>query len=94
MPKQSGTDFYQETIMKSIRNIFSTLALVGITLLFSVPVLAQQSGEPGNGGPAPAATTAVPVDGGASLLLVAGIGYGIKKVKARRKAKADAARAR
>ena len=30
----------------------------------------------------------IPVDGGASLLLAAGVGYGIKKMKARKAAKA------
>jgi hypothetical protein len=42
---------------------------------------------PGSGAPgAPVSgTSAVPVDGGASLLAVAGIGYGIRRVRSLRK---------
>ena len=50
---------------------------------------AQQSGEPGNSGPTPGAATAVPIDGGASLLAAAGISYGLKRLRKHRKAAAD-----
>lgn len=48
------------------------------------------SGEPGGGGPPPPPPdgtdpTAVPIDGGAGWLLAAGAGYGIKKLRERRK---------
>ena len=36
----------------------------------------------------PANPDPIPVDGGASLLLAAGVGYGVKKMKARKAAKA------
>ena len=41
--------------------------------------------QPTSGGPAPgAAATAVPLDGGASLLLAGGIGYAVRKLRQRR----------
>ena len=40
---------------------------------------------PGSGGPSgPSGPTAVPLDGGASLLLAGGIGYGLKRLRDRR----------
>ncbi|MDQ2793463.1 MAG: hypothetical protein M3Y12_05575 [Bacteroidota bacterium] len=45
-------------------------------------VLAQ---APADGGPTPTGTTAVPLDGGASLLLAGGVAYGLKKLRERRK---------
>ena len=41
-----------------------------VVLLLALPGLVQA--QPGSGGPAPGAVTAVPIDGGASLLLLAG----------------------
>ena len=50
-------------------------------------VALAQSGTPVNQGPTPSADpTAVPLDGGASLLLAAGVGLGLKKLRARRRA--------
>ncbi|MBF9221687.1 hypothetical protein I2H31_11275 [Hymenobacter sp. BT662] len=42
---------------------------------------------PSTGGPAPGtpAATDVPLDGGASLLLAAGVGFGLKRLRGRRK---------
>jgi hypothetical protein len=46
-----------------------------------------QSGTPTTTGPTPQADpTTVPIDGGASLLLAAGVGLGLKKLRARRRA--------
>lgn len=46
-----------------------------------------QSGDPTTIGPTPQADpTEVPLDGGASLLLAAGVGLGLKKLRARRRA--------
>ena len=39
---------------------------------------------PADGGPTPTGPTAIPLDGGASLLLAGGIGYGLKQLRARR----------
>lgn len=41
--------------------------------------------QPGSGGPSgPSSPTEVPLDGGASLLLAGGIGYGLKRLRDRR----------
>ena len=42
--------------------------------------------QPGSGGPTPGGptATAIPLDGGASLLLAAGAAYGIKKLRDRK----------
>ncbi len=55
------------------RNIYLFIAAI-ITLYFPLFTIAQGGGLP----PAPAD---VPIDGGLSLLLAAGIGYGIKKYR-------------
>jgi hypothetical protein len=51
-------------------------------LLAAAPVLAQ----PSTGGPAPQ-PAAVPLDGGASLLLASGLAFGLKKLRDRRRAR-------
>ena len=50
--------------------------------LLAAPVLAQ----PSTGGPAPQ-PAAVPLDGGASLLLASGVAFGLKKLRDRRRAR-------
>jgi hypothetical protein len=40
---------------------------------------------PGSTGPAPGAPAAVPLDGGASLLLASGVAYGVRHLRQRRK---------
>ncbi|WP_400192142.1 PID-CTERM protein-sorting domain-containing protein [Hymenobacter sp. B81] len=45
--------------------------------------LAQAQGNPGSGGPEPGQPTAVPLDGGASLLLAAGAAYGLRRLRRR-----------
>lgn len=67
--------------MKNVLNYigkFLPLVLVVAILFFPVLVHAQQPPDPG-GDPD------VPVDGGLSLLLAAGIGYGVKKIRDQRK---------
>ena len=76
--------------MKIITSAFRLFAAaVGVCLLAGglTPVLAQ----PGSGGPAPTSPTsptAVPLDGGASLLLAAGAAYGLRHLRNRKRAKA------
>lgn len=54
-------------------------------LLAAAPAAAQ---TPGTGGPTPQADpTAVPLDGGASLLLASGVAFGLKKLRDRRRAR-------
>ena len=54
-----------------------------VGLLAAAPAVAQ---TPSTGGPTPQADpTAVPLDGGASLLLVSGVAFGLKKLRDRRR---------
>ena len=61
--------------MKKI--LTSATQIAAVCALTSLSALAQ----PGSGGPAPGATTSVPIDGGASLLLAGGIGYAVRKLR-------------
>ncbi|GAB2964696.1 hypothetical protein GCM10027048_37640 [Hymenobacter coalescens] len=61
----------------------SRLALAGLLLAGS----GAQAQTPGSGGPVPGATppapTSIPLDGGASLLLAAGAGLGLRALRRR-----------
>jgi hypothetical protein len=59
------------------------LPMLTLVLAFGETVFAQ----PGSGGPGstPADPTAIPLDGGVSLLLAGGVAYGIKHLRNRRK---------
>ncbi|MBC6698467.1 PID-CTERM protein-sorting domain-containing protein [Hymenobacter puniceus] len=72
--------------MKILVSFFRfTVVTAGTFLLAGGLNLAQAQG-PGSDGPTPnPAPTAVPIDGGASLLLAAGVGFGLKKLRDRRK---------
>lgn len=60
-------------------NIYSLLKVMSLILLFCLPLLATAQIDPGCD---PAVDpNCVPIDGGLSLLLAAGVGYGIKKVR-------------
>jgi hypothetical protein len=52
-------------------------------LLTAAPALAQ---NPSTGGPSPQ-PAAVPLDGGASILLASGVAFGLKKLRDRRRAR-------
>lgn len=58
---------------------FNTITILILLMLFVLPAVAIA--QPGFGDD----VDDVPVDGGLSLLVAAGIGYGIKKVKQSRK---------
>ena len=62
---------------------YSFLFVTGLLLsgLLTSPAQAQ---APGSGGPTPQ-PTAVPLDGGASLLLASGVAYGLRRLRQRRK---------
>jgi hypothetical protein len=72
------------------KNTFLTALSTGaICVLLTAAAHAQ---APGSGGPGPDPTptpdpTAVPLDGGASLLLASGVALGIKKLRDRRRAR-------
>ena len=67
--------------------LFSATGLLALCVLMNLPAVAQ----PGSGGPGPSTPpvnpAAVPLDGGASLLLAGGIAYGIRQIRARRLAR-------
>jgi hypothetical protein len=69
--------------MKSF--LFSATGLLALGMLLSLSASAQ----PSTGGPVPSTPdpTAVPLDGGASLLLASGVAYGIRQLRARRLAR-------
>jgi len=73
--------------MKNHSFLRLALATTGLWLLIGAlaPTHAQ---TPTTGGPEPQAPdpTAVPLDGGASLLVAAGIGFGLRKLRGRRRA--------
>lgn len=61
------------------------LLLIG--LLLALPCGLVQAQGPGSTGPTPQTPnqpTAVPIDGGAGLLLAAGAAYGLKRLRQRR----------
>ena len=66
---------------------FLLRGLLAAGLLTGAAQLAQAQ-APGTGGPTPQAPTAdptaVPLDGGASLLLASGVAYGLKRLRQRR----------
>lgn len=62
--------------------------LLLLALLLGGAAAAQAQG-PGSTGPTPTSPTgptAVPIDGGASLLLAGGVAYGLRKLRQRRRA--------
>ncbi|RTQ46904.1 hypothetical protein EJV47_21220 [Hymenobacter gummosus] len=59
-----------------------------MALLLGAAATAQAQQDPGSGGPVPGNTTpgptAVPLDGGASLLLAGGAAYALRQLRRRR----------
>ncbi|MGI4741346.1 MAG: PID-CTERM protein-sorting domain-containing protein [Janthinobacterium lividum] len=56
----------------------SSFSFVLSVLLIGVGIAAHA--QPSNGGPQPV-PTAVPIDGGASLLLAGGVAYGLRRMR-------------
>ncbi|RTQ46813.1 hypothetical protein EJV47_20795 [Hymenobacter gummosus] len=73
-----------------MHHVASSLRLLGACLVFSLVTLsAQAQTDPGSGGPVPGNQpdpTAVPIDGGASLLLAGGAAYALNRLRKRRTA--------
>ena len=67
--------------------LLKALGAAAVALLLAAT--AAQAQTPGSGGPTPQApaATPVPLDGGASLLLVGGVALGLRKLRARRQAR-------
>ncbi|MDQ2771618.1 MAG: MprA protease, GlyGly-CTERM protein-sorting domain-containing form [Bacteroidota bacterium] len=49
--------------------------------------LGAKAQAPADGGPAPTGPTAIPLDGGASLLLAGGLAYGLRRLRRKRRNK-------
>lgn len=66
--------------------LLKTLGTTAVALVFGT-VAQAQTDTPGSGGPTPINPnpTAVPIDGGASLLLAGGVALGLKKLRERRR---------
>ena len=62
-----------------------TLPLLTLLLVLAAGGLTYAQ-APADGGPAPVAPTATPLDGGASLLLAGGLAYGLRRLRQRRRA--------
>lgn len=60
--------------MRKYRKIITIIGIIG--MLSAMPYIAKADGDP---------DADVPIDGGISILVAAGIGYGIKKNKERKK---------
>ena len=60
--------------------MFKYLLLASALLL----VLGANAQAPADGGPAPTAATAIPLDGGASLLLAGSLAYGLRRLRRKR----------
>lgn len=54
-----------------------------VLIALSLMALTGYAQAPANGGPTPD-PTAVPLDGGASLLLASGVAYGLRRLRQRR----------
>ncbi|RZK61064.1 MAG: hypothetical protein EOO59_05985 [Hymenobacter sp.] len=63
-----------------MKNFHFATAFIACLLL----ALTSHAQAPGSGGPTPGATTDVPLDGGASLLLASGVAYGLRRLRTRR----------
>lgn len=66
-----------------LRSVLLTAALVLVAGGLNL-ALAQGDG-PGSTGPVPGAPVAVPIDGGASLLLAAGAAFGLRRLRKMRR---------
>ncbi|MDO7845511.1 hypothetical protein Q5H92_04015 [Hymenobacter sp. M29] len=72
---------------------FGRRALLAAGLLLGAATLPTAQAQPGSGGPGPGTPTTptnptdVPLDGGASLLLASGVGYGLARLRQARAAK-------
>lgn len=84
----SSISQYKKTNYFQIKSIFKIASFLTVAILLYSPILAL-AGGPGFGGNVDdgGGACAVPLDGGLSLLIAAGVGYGAKKFTANKKRK-------
>lgn len=71
-----------------MKTCYSFCSLAGSGLLLVLLLSVAPSAQAQTGGPAPGggtSPTAVPIDGGASLLLAGGVAYGLQRLRKRRR---------
>jgi len=73
-----------------MKKLFILKTVFCVSLLASINVLEAQPTPPGGGGSSGGTgSTGVPVDGGITILALAGVGYGVKKIRDTRKNKKE-----
>jgi hypothetical protein len=72
--------------MKKIRSVFLITMLLGLPLLNFAQPLPSQNGNGSHVGQTP---VGAPIDGGLSILLLLGAGYGVKKIYNLKKAEKE-----
>ncbi|HEX8330816.1 MAG TPA: hypothetical protein VF629_25010 [Hymenobacter sp.] len=73
------------------KHTFLRLTLAAAALWLSTGTFTTAQAQPGTGGPTPGTPatpdpTAVPIDGGVSLLVAAGVGLGLRRLRRKRTA--------
>lgn len=71
---------YKKTNLKNIKN--SILILCLLIIILTIPTIVNAQIDPGGDPDAP-------IDGGLGILLLAGIGYGVKKLRDNKKAQSN-----
>ncbi len=70
---------------------YKFLAFLAVAVLSTMPMVVMAAGPGFGGGVDDGGGACVPIDGGLSMLVVAGVGYGAKLVAANKKKKQEAA---
>ena len=68
-------------ILKMMKKVPALFILLFTALLFTLPVVTSAQDEDGPDGSGDPTATDIPFDGGVSILVAFGIGFGIKKMR-------------
>ena len=86
-PAPAGAGPFTNSFPRFMKKLFSPTRLLRLALPALMVLAALQArAQPSSGGPVPTSTSAPTgaLDGGASLLLVGGVGYALRKLRQRR----------